>query len=542
MAGAAYFIPFLGAAPLFDWDEINFAESAREMLVTGDFITVQIDYQPFWEKPPLFFWLQAVSMTLFGVNEFAARFPNAVFGMLTLLLFFFLGKKLHNTRLAVIWVFSMAGSFLPALYFKSGIIDPVFNFFIFFGVVCLAASIHHVGNRLSLHYAVLSGVFIGLATLTKGPVALLVFLLTAFVYWLAIHRRKIYTWPHVLRFAVSYSVVAGIWFGLDVYRNGIDFLFEFIIYQWDLLTTPVAGHSGPFYYHFVVILFGCFPMSVVGIPLLFQRRHISEPWDFSRWMQILFWVVLILFSLVKTKILHYSSLAYFPLSYLAARYIERMAGPAGMPVWQRMLLAVIGILIAAMLFAAPWLAQRPELIMPFVKDPFAADCLTTNVSWDGWESWIGMAYLLCVGFTLLFILRKNITNGLLFLYASTALCLFLYLKAVIPRIAGYSQGPAIAFYKSLQGEKVYVNPYGFKSYAQYFYFQKPPGDPAESRDLRWLVSGAIDRPAYFVAKTTTAAELEGKTDMLLLGKEGGYVFFMRQPPQSNPDAATPNIP
>jgi len=68
------FIPFLGSVHLFDWDEINFAESAREMIVTGDYNTVRIDFEPFWEKPPLFIWMQALSMKIFGINEFAAVF------------------------------------------------------------------------------------------------------------------------------------------------------------------------------------------------------------------------------------------------------------------------------------------------------------------------------------------------------------------------------------------------------------------------------------------------------------------------------------
>jgi 4-amino-4-deoxy-L-arabinose transferase-like glycosyltransferase len=78
---ALLFVPFLGGVHLFDWDEINFAEAAREMIVTGDYLTVQINYLPFWEKPPLFIWMQVISMKLFGINEFAARFPNAVCGI-----------------------------------------------------------------------------------------------------------------------------------------------------------------------------------------------------------------------------------------------------------------------------------------------------------------------------------------------------------------------------------------------------------------------------------------------------------------------------
>ena len=72
------FVPFLGAVHLFDWDEINFAECAREMALGGSWLLPTIDFEPFWEKPPFFIWMQALSMKVFGVNEFAARFPNAL--------------------------------------------------------------------------------------------------------------------------------------------------------------------------------------------------------------------------------------------------------------------------------------------------------------------------------------------------------------------------------------------------------------------------------------------------------------------------------
>src|SRR4030042_1849068 len=83
LVSLALFVPFIGGVHLFDWDEINFAESAREMIVTGDYLTVRIDFLPFWEKPPLFIWMQVLSMKLFGINEFAARFPNAICGIIT---------------------------------------------------------------------------------------------------------------------------------------------------------------------------------------------------------------------------------------------------------------------------------------------------------------------------------------------------------------------------------------------------------------------------------------------------------------------------
>ncbi|MBS1577087.1 MAG: glycosyltransferase family 39 protein, partial [Bacteroidetes bacterium] len=90
------FMPGLGAVHLFDWDEINFAEIAREMLATHNWLQPQIGYVPFYEKPPLFMWMQSVSMAVFGVGEFAARLPNALCGIATLVVLFRIGTRLRN--------------------------------------------------------------------------------------------------------------------------------------------------------------------------------------------------------------------------------------------------------------------------------------------------------------------------------------------------------------------------------------------------------------------------------------------------------------
>ena len=87
---------FIGDSRLFDWDEINFAEIAREMVVTGQYLQVQIDFKMFWEKPPLFFWMQALSMKFFGIGEFASRFPNALLGILTANILLHIGTQIKN--------------------------------------------------------------------------------------------------------------------------------------------------------------------------------------------------------------------------------------------------------------------------------------------------------------------------------------------------------------------------------------------------------------------------------------------------------------
>ena len=226
--GSLLFFPFLGSVHLFDWDEINFAESSREMLVSGNYFQVQINFEPFQEKPPFFFWIQLVSMKIFGINEFAARFPNALFGIFTLITIFNIGKRVKDIRFGWIWVLVYAGSFLPNLYFKSGIIDPVFNLFIFLGIYQLIRLINSDVIKKRMLHSILSGVFIGLAIITKGPVGLLLLVLTFGIYWLISGCRKIVTIKDILFFTIAAILTTFCWYGYETIKNGPWFLLEFI--------------------------------------------------------------------------------------------------------------------------------------------------------------------------------------------------------------------------------------------------------------------------------------------------------------------------
>ena len=313
----------LGNTHLFDWDEINFAESAREMMASGDYLRVQINFEPFWEKPPLFFWLQVVSMKLFGVNEFAARFPNAVFGFIYLISFYFIGMKHFSAKFGLMWSLIFCATILPHIYFKSGIIDPVFNYFIFMSIyfMMLVISGDHE-NKMRL--AFIAGLFSGLSVITKGPVGFLLLGLTLFVYLII---KKFKPFPKV-KFIVGFFsgllVIIFTWLGIEFYNNGTAIIQKFIEYQAELFSSDVAGHAQPFYYHFVVVFFGCFPISILALPLLFKRRW-NVSFDFHTWMLCLFWVVLILFSIVTTKIIHYSSMTWIPLSFMAALTVYKVS-------------------------------------------------------------------------------------------------------------------------------------------------------------------------------------------------------------------------
>ncbi|MEO6905818.1 MAG: glycosyltransferase family 39 protein [Ginsengibacter sp.] len=529
LSGIIFFVPFLGRVHLFDWDEINFAESAREMIVTGNYHRVQINFQPFWEKPPLFFWLQVGAMKAFGINEFAARFPNAIFGIITLVTFFLIGKKYKSARFGFIWAISYLGSFLPHLYFKSGIIDPVFNYFIFLSIYFMYLDISGEVFKNKYLYPSLAGLFIGLATLTKGPVGLLVFLISFFVYFLFTRFKNFPNIKKILLFIFFFTIISLLWFGQEIINNGFWFLKEFLSYQIDLFLHPVASHGEPFYYHFVVVFIGCFPISIIGLPVLFGKNTEAKR-DFLRLMKILFWTVMILFSITTTKIVHYSSLTYMPLAFMAACYLNGLiVKQQKIKISLLILILFIGFIFSFLLAALPYVANHHELILPYLKDPFAAASLNINVHWGGFEGFIGIFYFaLVIAAVILFYKKKN-KMAILFLFYSTSVCLFIYLLSVVPKIERYSQGPAINFYESLQGKDVYVWPIGFKSYAQYFYAKKPASPIYGESDEEFLLRGNITRPAYFVVKITNSGFDSTCNNCTLIKQEGGFKFYKRTP-------------
>jgi len=173
-----------------------------------------------------------------------------------------------------------------------------------------------------LKNSAISGALIGFAIITKGPVGFLLLLLT-FIVIVVVDKFK--NWPRIKDiaiFALTTFLVSFMWYGAEVIANGPWFLVEFIKYQIDLFSNPVAGHEQPVYYHFVVVFLGCFPMSVLALGS-FKKSVIAGDL-LAKWMMVLFWVVMILFTIVTTKIVHYSSMAYLPLSYLAALYITQL--------------------------------------------------------------------------------------------------------------------------------------------------------------------------------------------------------------------------
>ena len=536
LTGALLFIPFLGQVHLFDWDEINFAEAAREMLVTGDYLNVQINFQPFWENPPLFIWMQALSMNIFGINEFAARFPNALCGIITLLVLYNMGKKVRNHSFGLYWVIAYAGSILPFFYFKSGIIDPWFNLFIFLGIYFFILYEHEQKDSKRILHIVLSAAGIGLAILTKGPVGLLIFGLTALIYLII---RKFYftiKLRDVLLYIVIVILIGGFWFLLQLLNGNFDIIRDFIVYQIDLFQSEGAGHGGFLFYHWVVLLIGVYPASILGIKGFSGKLSDNDNFfqkNFRMWMIILFFTVLILFTIVNTKIVHYSSMCYFPLTFLAAHVIYKISHErrSFSRKW------FIGLLILALLYtliiaALPVIDAFKHTVIQqgWIRDPFVIGNLHASPHWSGFEALTGLLLMAGILVSVRFFRQQQIPKAFISLFVSAMIFTYVTLGVITPKIEKYTQHAVIEFYQQLQGKDVYVDPLGFKSYAHLFYTRKQGLDDPRSVNEKWLLTGDIDKRAYFVMKVHKADSFLNKYPQLQrVYQKNGFVFAVRNP-------------
>lgn len=538
--GIVFFVPFLGAVHLFDWDEINFAEAAREMIETGDYLTVRIDYEPFHEKPPLFIWAQVASMKVFGVNEFAARFPSAIVGLISILFVFWIGERIFNYFFGIFWVLAYLGSFLPHFYFKTGIIDPTFNLFIFAGVYFLGEFFfrkeqpNEKKSRVNRNL-VFAGLSIGLAVLTKGPVGYLLVFLTLLIFWFFNRKQIKFPVPGFILFTILAFAPLAIWYFAVFLASDSNVFVDFINYHWRLLTTEDAGHGGPIYYHFIVLLIGCFPASIFALRA-FKRNEEDSGYqrNFKQWTIILLLVVLVVFSIVKTKIIHYSSLGYFPLTFLAAYSMYHVSfRQLEWKKWATWAFGVIGALWGLALTALPLVLMNIDLYMPFITDKFTKALLQADVQWGGFEHFIGLFYLVAVVSAIILFAKKEYIKAFSSALVSTAAAVFLLLPLLAPKIESYTQATPIEFYRSVSDSDVYITTLGYKSYAHYFYGERRKEnssyrfgmDKKEFKD--YLLTGDIEKTAYFVAKNKKADKYLEEHNLKKMFAKNGYVFMRR---------------
>jgi 4-amino-4-deoxy-L-arabinose transferase-like glycosyltransferase len=270
----AFYLYGLGHLPLLGPDEPRYAQIAREMLLSGDFITPTLGGYTWFEKPSLLYWMIAAAFKVFGVNEWSARFGSAMCGLLTIAAVGCVGRELDKTepRGFGFWSIVVTATCLGLIVFsRAASFDVVITMTTTWSLACFL--IRELTNRRV--FLIGFYVFVGLSLLAKGLLGIVIPFGVVFVYYLL--RRK---WPdrsvllNVIWGVPLAIAVSAIWYGPVIARHGWSFIDEFFLqHHLARYVSNKYHHPQPIWFYPVIILMLMLPWTPFFVQALAYARR-----------------------------------------------------------------------------------------------------------------------------------------------------------------------------------------------------------------------------------------------------------------------------
>lgn len=342
----------LGVTTFWERSEPTYAEIAREIIVTGDWLTLHYDLTNWYVHPPLYFWLTAVIGAIFGFNEFTTRFIPAVFGVLGIYITYIFGKKLYNHQVGLTAGIILALTLEYFFLSKIVLMDTILNFFTISSLYAFyVAYSDKKPNYLYLFYASMA-----FAILAKGPVGIVLPLLLIFLF---LGLRK--DWRYILdlfhfRAIALFLVIVLPWYVYEIAVNGFEFIkINFLSYTLGRYFGVVEEQAGPFYFYIPVLLIGFFPWVAYLISILmtlFKDRANSS----SLFLLSSSIFIFVFFSLAGTKLPNYV-ISLYPLLAIGLGYffVKALSEPDNKGLRSHFLYSNIALfIITFILIGAGW--------------------------------------------------------------------------------------------------------------------------------------------------------------------------------------------
>ncbi len=528
---------------MLDDADSTHAEAAREMLVSGDYVTLHINGVRYLEKAPLPYWLVAFSYRIFGVNEFASRLPMAVSVLLLGVLALVWGRQAFGERAgiyAAAFIYTAAGVFL---FTRILIPDVLLS-------LLIAASLYYFLTALEFHevwrwYAGYACMALGV--LTKGLIALAFPGGAAFVYLIVTGEWRHWREFRLVSGLALFLLIAAPWHILAGIRNtggqnDHGFFWFYFVNEHFLRFLgkryPRDYSKLPWALYWSLHLVWLFPWSLYlpsAVRTIIDVRKEKTSTGFTARTRLLCWILaglILVFFAISTNQEYYTFPAYLPLLMLLAEGIARCeSADCDQDVrkgWLRIsagVIAVIGIAASVTLFALLWKSRflpfEPDIGNVLAKHNMATDTLSTSHMLDlSYESFAALrlpaiiaAIVLLLAPSVSFLLRLRRRH-----YAATwamALGMAVFLIAAhiaLGRFGPYLSSKALAQQiaeRSRPGDRVMI--YGDQAFGSslLFYLRRPIELVDGRTTSMWFGSTFPDAPKIYLTDADLQIDWSG---------------------------------
>jgi 4-amino-4-deoxy-L-arabinose transferase-like glycosyltransferase len=359
----------LGSVPLLDPDEGRYAEIPREMLASRDFVTPHLDGVLYFEKPPLYYWLNAAATAALPSPEVASRLTGACFGLAGLALAWLLGCAMGGKRTGLLAAIVLGTAPLYVALARAAIIDMVVTFFLSATLTCFWLAQEEDGERRSRLLWYGSFLAAALATLAKGLIGIVIPGAVAFLFLLVTRRWSVLRRVPWVGGTVLFLAVAAPWHVLAALRNP-DFLWFYFIHEHVLrYATAEALRQQPFWFFGAILLVGLLPWSgLLPAAIALFRSDPARLRDRPALVFLLAWAgfVFLFFSASRSKLVPYILPALPPLAVLGALAAGEAAAREGSARrWLRTGAAAGALLLAILILPFLWAALgQVEIFSP----------------------------------------------------------------------------------------------------------------------------------------------------------------------------------
>ncbi|WP_251368185.1 glycosyltransferase family 39 protein [Polynucleobacter sp. MG-6-Vaara-E2] len=308
-------------------DEGRYAEMAREMLVTGDWVTPRYNGYKYFEKPPLQVWATAATFQAFGIGDWQARLWTALTGFLTILAIGFTGARIYNPRAGWIAALVLASSPMWVISGHFNSLDMGLSAFLVAALCSLLLAQTSHNKTSSRNWMWACWVFMALATLSKGLIGAAIPAMVFIAYSISAWDWKIWTRLRLFSGIVIYLLITAPWFVLIAQRNPEFLEFFFIHEHLQRFTQDTHSRTGPIYYFAPLLIIGALPW-VLQIPGSIaqawqeRRREFSSGWLLVCWFAIIF----TFFSVSHSKLPGYIIPIFPALALLTGSRLDRLLG------------------------------------------------------------------------------------------------------------------------------------------------------------------------------------------------------------------------